>query len=198
MDRNPLVIVISGPSGVGKDATITKIRNSGDKFHYVVTATTRPKRKGEEEGVDYYFMTHEDFARRVENGEFLEHAEVYGNHYGVLRVEVRKALIKGEDVILKVDVQGAETLKSKIPDAIFVFLVPTRIEDLVTRLKRRNADSHEALEVRLEKAEKEMNRVSMFDYRVVNSENNLARTADILRAIVTAERCRVNQRNIMV
>jgi guanylate kinase len=198
MDHNPLVIVISGPSGVGKDATIAMIRESGAGFHYVVTATTRPRRQGEKEGVDYYFMSQEDFAKRVANDEFLEYAEVYGNSYGVLRDEVRRALQKGEDVVLKVDVQGAETLKRKIPDAVFIFLVPSRLEDLATRLKRRNADSGEALEIRIDRAEKEMNRALMFDYRVVNSEDNIGRTAEIVRAIATAERCRVKQRNITV
>ncbi|MDD5494761.1 MAG: guanylate kinase, partial [Dehalococcoidia bacterium] len=144
----PLVVVISGPSGVGKDATIHKLAQSGARFHYVVTATTRPKRHNETHGVDYYFLSEEDFKKKIKQDEFLEHAVVYGNYYGVLKSEVSNALKKGEDVILKVDVQGATTLEKTIPEAVFIFLVAPSIDDLSERLKRRNADSEHHVSLR--------------------------------------------------
>jgi len=196
MHEKPLVIVISGPSGVGKDATIASLKKSGVRFHYIVTATTRKKRDNEIDGVDYYFMNKEDFKDRIRADEFLEYAEVYGNYYGVLKREVKLALEKGEDVILKVDVQGAETLKKKIPDAVFIFLVPHSIEDLAERLANRNSDSQNDLEIRINNAGQEMKRVGMFDYEVLNYRDDLNRTTETVNAIVAAERCRVVQRNI--
>jgi guanylate kinase len=196
MHENPLVIVISGPSGVGKDATIDSLKKCGARFHYVVTATTRKKRASETDGVNYYFLSKEDFEKRINKDEFLEYAEVYGNYYGVLKREVKRALDKGDDVILKVDVQGAGTLKKKIPDAVFIFLVPPSIDDLAERLMARNADSQKDLKIRLDKAAEEMKLVKMFDYEVVNHKHDLGRTTEAVKAIVTAERCRVIQRNI--
>lgn len=196
MHENPLVIVISGPSGVGKDATIASLKESGANFHYVVTATTRAMRSTEQEGVDYYFLSVDEFKASVARDEFLEYAKVYGNYYGVLKKEVRIALQKGEDVILKVDVQGADTLKKKIPDAVFIFLVPPSINDLTQRLTGRNADSPKDMQTRIDKAENEMRKVSMFDYRVINHTDNLRSTAETVQAIVTAERCRVIKRSV--
>jgi guanylate kinase len=196
IDSVPLIIVISGPSGVGKDATIASLKQLGAKFHYIVTATTRSRRPNEVDGVDYYFLSKNDFMDKIKRGEFLEFAEVYGNYYGVLTAEVKAALEKGEDVILKVDVQGAETLKKKIPDAVFIFLMPPSVEELVKRLNGRSADSSTDIELRVNKAEDEMKKVNMFDYRVINYSNDLSRTAEIVKAIVTAEKCRVKQRRI--
>jgi guanylate kinase len=196
MHEKPLVIVISGPSGVGKDATIAGLKQSGAHFHYVVTATTRTKRANETDGVDYYFLSKADFEDKISQDEFLEYAEVYGNYYGVLKREVKRALDKGEDVIIKVDVQGARTLKKKIPDAVFIFLVPPSLEDLAERLTNRNADSQKDLKLRLSKAEEEMKMVEMFDYEVVNHRDDLSRTTETVKTIVSAERCRVIQRNI--
>lgn len=196
MQDKPLVIVISGPSGVGKDATIASMKKSGARFHYVVTATTRSRRASETEGVDYYFLSTDDFQSMIRAGEFLEYAEVYGNYYGVLKKEVKRALDKGEDVIIKVDVQGARTLKQKIPEAVFVFLVPPSIEELSERLSNRNSDSQKDLEIRLGKAAEEMKMIEMFDYGVINHKDDLGRTTELVQAIVTAEKCRVVQRNI--
>lgn len=196
MHENPLVIVISGPSGVGKDATIASLKQSGARFHYVVTATTRVKRHNENDGVDYYFLSQEEFKSSIARDEFLEYAEVYGNYYGVLKKEVKRALDKGEDVIIKVDVQGAATLKKQIPDAVYIFLVPPSIEELATRLTNRNTDSKNDLEIRINKAADEMKRVVIFDYQVINHSNDLKRTTDTINAIVAAERCRVIKRNI--
>jgi guanylate kinase len=198
MQDKPLVIVLSGPSGVGKDATIASLKHSGARFHYVVTATTREKRKNENDGVDYYFLSEDDFKKKIGRDEFLEYAEVYGNYYGVLKKEVKRALEKGEDVILKVDVQGAETLKRKIPDAVFIFLVPPSIDDLAIRLANRNTDSQKDLKIRINKALEEMKRVSIFDYQVINYRDDLEMTTGNVRSIVQAERCRVIQRNVVL
>ena len=132
------------------------MRQGGGKFHYVVTATTREMRPGEKDGVDYYFLSEEEFRKRIANEEFLEYAKVYNNMYGVLKSEVRQALAKGEDVIIKVDVQGAATLKGKIPNAVFIFLEPPSIDDLAERLKNRKSDSEHSVNVRIGKAEDEL------------------------------------------
>ncbi len=197
VDR-PLVIVISGPSGVGKDATIARIKETGIKFHYVVTATTRARRPRETDGIDYYFLTHENFIEKVNKEEFLEYAEVYGNYYGVLKKEVSQALQKGEDVILKVDVQGAATLKKKMPEAVFIFLLPPSVEDLSERLRNRNADTQTAVRLRIDKAEQELKCLAVFDYGVVNHTDALEKTANAVKAIVTAEKCRIKPRIVEI
>jgi guanylate kinase len=189
--QHPLVIVLSGPSGVGKDATIAMIRQIGVKFHYVVTATTRKKRPGEVDGVDYYFLERGDFTRKIERDDFLEYAEVYGNFYGVPKKEIRDALKRGQDVIIKVDVQGATTLKEKIPDAVFIFLLPPSLEDLIERLKVRNADSETEVSTRICKAEEECKCIPLFDYCVINYNNDLDRTAEAVSGIITTEKYRV-------
>lgn len=196
--EHPLVVVLSGPSGVGKDATIARIREAGVKFHYVVTSTTREKRPGEVDGVDYCFLKREDFSQKIERDGFLEYAEVYGNLYGVPKDEVRDALKRGLDVIIKVDVQGAATLKEKIPDAVFVFLLPPSLEDLLGRLKARNADSEAAVSTRIRKAEDEFKCMPLFDYCVVNYNDDLDRTAQAVAGIITTEKHRVKPRVINI
>ncbi len=195
---SPIIVVISGPSGVGKDATIAKIRETGAKIHYVVTATTRPKRRTEKDGIDYHFFSTREFNAKIANDEFLEYARVYGNYYGIMRSEVGKALKKGQDVILKVDVQGAATLKKKIPDAVFIFLLPESLEALSLRLKGRNADSESDIDARLGIAEAEMKDLTMFDYAVINYKDNLDLTAELVTAIVLAEKCRVRRRKVVL
>ncbi len=195
---SPIMLVISGPSGVGKDATIAKIRETGARLHYVVTATTRPKRNVEKDGVDYHFFSPREFNDKIAKDEFLEYARVYGNYYGVIKSEVSKALKKGQDVILKVDVQGAATLKKKIPDAVFIFLLPESMEDLSSRLKKRNAGSESDIDTRLGIAEAEMKNLTMFDYAVTNYKDNLDLTAEMVKAIVLAEKCRVKRRKVVL
>ena len=186
--RIPMVVVISGPSGVGKDATIARMKETGDKFHYVVTATTRQRRQREQDGVDYYFLSEQDFKDRVEKGEFLEYARVYNNMYGVLKSEVRQALSKGQDVIIKVDVQGAATLKKKIPNALFIFLEPPSLDDLAERLKVRNSDSEHAVTVRMGKADEELQARQMFDCTVVNVTGNLDITVKAVKDYIEKHR----------
>jgi guanylate kinase len=196
--EHPLVIVLSGPSGVGKDATIARIKEIGVNFHYVVTATTREKRPGEVDGVDYYFLERKDFSKKIERDDFLEYAEVYGNFYGVPKQQVRDALKRGQDVIIKVDVQGAATLKKKIPDAVFIFLLPPSLEDLLERLKARNADSEDAVSTRICKAEEEFKCMPLFDYCVINYNNDLDRTAQAVAGIITTEKHRVKPRDVNI
>ena len=191
----PLLVVISGPSGAGKDATIAKLKESGYLFHYVVTVTTRPKRPGEIDRVHYRFISDEQFQKIVGTKKLLEWAKVYNNYYGVPKDEVKKALNSGQDVIVKVDVQGATTLKRIIPEAIFIFLVPASMEELTERLNQRNNhQSASDLKLRLNKAKEEMEILSPFDYCVVNPKNNIGLTVSKIHAILSAEKCRVNPR----
>lgn len=174
--RVPLIIVISGPSGVGKDVVIDAIIANNPNFRHIVTATTRNKRPGEVESVDYHFLSKAEFMQKINSEEFLEYAEVYGNYYGVLKSEVQRALQDGKDAILKVDVQGAATLKKKIPDALFIFLAPPSIDDLLERMKKRKADTDEAMRIRIDKAREEMEKVKLFDHSIVNLRDNLDKT----------------------
>jgi len=193
-----LVIVISGPSGVGKDATIACIKQSGIKLHHVITATTRDKRPGETDGVDYFFISRDEFKERISKDEFLEYAEVYGNYYGVLKNEVRQGLLKGGDVLIKVDVQGAITLKKKIPDAVFIFLLPPSAEDLLQRISNRKADTEKDVGLRMGMLTEELQSLALFDYAVVNHNNDLDETVATVKAIITAEKCRVKKRSVTI
>ena len=195
--QQPLLIVLSGPSGVGKDATLVKMKELGYLFHYVVTATTRPKRQGEIDRVHYQFISDEQFQKMAKEKKFLEWAKVYGNYYGVPKEEVKKTLKSGQDVIVKVDVQGAATLKRIIPDAVFIFLITPSMDDLAERLKQRNNhQSFSDLKLRVKRAQEEMESLSQFDYCVVNHKNNIGLTASQINAIITAEKCHVNPRVI--
>lgn len=194
---SPLLVVISGPSGVGKDATIAKMKELGYLFHYVVTVTTRPKRSGEIDRVHYRFISDEQFQKMVKAKKLLEWAKVYGNYYGVPKDEIKKALDSGQDVIVKVDVQGATTLKSIVPEAVFIFLVSASIEELAERLKQRNNHrSSSDLKVRLDKAKEELESLPLFDYCVVNPKNNIGLAVSKIHAIISAEKCRVTPRVI--
>jgi guanylate kinase len=192
--EHPLLIVISGPSGVGKDATLAKMKKVGLSFHYVVTATTRTKRPGEKDGVDYHFISEDEFRKRIGKNQFLEWAKVYGNYYGVPKREIKEALKKGQDTIVKVDVQGAATIKRILPDAVFIFLMPPSNEELANRLKQRHGLLSADLDLRLSKAQEEIESLPLFDYAVVTHKDNLDLTVSQINAIVTAEKCRLKPR----
>lgn len=192
----PLLVVVSGPSGVGKDAAIDGLEEQGLPFYFVVTATSRPKREGEVDGRDYLFVTEEEFKRMIEQGELLEHSLVYGQYKGVPRAHVREALSSGLDVIMRLDVQGAAKVRSLLPDAVFVFLMPGSDEELASRLKARSSDSPDHLRKRLKEARQEMMEIDEFDYVVINREGQLDTTVEQLLAIITAEKLRVRQRDI--
>ena len=193
---NPLLIVLSGPSGVGKDAVLDGIKKRGYPLHYAVTATTRPRRKRETHNVDYHFVSKAEFEKMIEKGELLEWANVYGNLYGVPKSEVQQAMDRGRDVIVKVDIQGAATIKKTVPQAVFIFLAPPSMEDLRKRLEQRKTESSIDLEVRMKAAEKEMNSLPMFDYAVVNHKDGIEQAISQIESIITAEKCRVKPRSI--
>ena len=190
----PLLIVLSGPSGVGKDAALTGMRKLGLDFHYVVTTTTRKKRPNEKDGVDYHFISKPEFNQMVENKQFLEWAKVYDNYYGVPFSEITDAFKRGKDVIVKVDVQGSATIRQVLPDSLLIFLTPSSPEELAERLARRGTHTPAELKLRIEEAKEEMNQVSAFDYVIVNHTDNLDLTILQINAIVNAEKCRVNPR----
>jgi len=195
---HPLLIVISGPSGVGKDATLTRMKEMGYPFHFVVTATTRPQRPGEVHGRDYYFVSTQEFTSMVEQDELLEHALVYGEYKGIPKAQVRQALASNKDVIMRLDVQGAATVRQLVPDAVLIFLVASSEEEWVNRLQTRQTESSERLEKRMATARQEMARMVEFDYVVVNRDNHLDDTVRQVAAIITAEKCRVKQRRIQL
>jgi guanylate kinase len=191
-----LLVVVSGPSGVGKDAALKRMRELNYPFYFLVTNTTRPKRPEEVEGGDYHFISQEQFAKMEQHGEFLEHAVVYGYDYGNSRREVKQALARGQDVIMRIDVQGAATIKRLVPDAVFIFLLPPSIEKLEARLRKRRTEPEEYLRIRLHAARLEMNEFDKFDYVIVNEDDALDDTAELIYAIIRAEKCRVKPRHI--
>jgi guanylate kinase len=196
--RNPLFIVISGPSGVGKDAVLAGMKQGRRPLYHAVTATTRPKRPDERDGVSYHFLSRDGFEEMIAKGELLEWANVYGNLYGVPKGEVRRALKQGMDVIVKVDVQGAATLKRLVPQAVFIFLAPPSFEELKGRLKQRETETASDLKLRLKLAEEEMKSLPMFDYVVINRQDRIDLTIAQVDAIITAERCRVQPRAVEI
>jgi guanylate kinase len=192
----PLLVVLTGPSGVGKDVTLQAMEAKGIPFHYVVTVTTRERRDGEIDGVHYFFKTRQEYEWLKANGELLEHAEVYGNGYGIPKSEVVEPLRRGEDVIMKPDVQGARKMRELEPDAIYIFLAPPSMKVLAERLYYRKTEDPQELTRRLKLAREEMHDLSDFDYVVVNRSNELDETVEEIEAIITAEKGRVHPRKI--
>jgi guanylate kinase len=195
-ERPPLLIVISGPSGVGKDAALKRMQEMNYPFHFLVTNTTRPKRKEEIDNVDYHFITKEKFAEMEARGDFLEHAIVYGFDYGNSRREVREALARGVDVIMRIDVQGAATIKRTVPDAVFIFLMPPSMETLERRLRKRRTEPDEYLQIRIHAARLEMSEFEKFDYVIVNADDQLDETARLIYSIIQAEKSRAKPRRV--
>jgi guanylate kinase len=192
----PLLIVLSGPSGAGKDAILSRMKKSGYPIEFITTVTTRPQRAKEKNRVDYHFVSTERFKQMIEHKQFLEYAKVYGNLYGVPREPVRKALEQGQDIIVKVDIQGAATIKKILPQAVFIFLVPPSREELAKRLEQRQTESPFDLGLRLKTAEEEMKQLPLFDYAVVNKPDKINSAVSAIEAIITAEKHRVTPREI--
>jgi guanylate kinase len=190
LQSKPLLIVLSGPSGAGKDAILNRMKKSGYPAEFITTITTRPQRAEEKNNIDYHFVSVESFQKMIENKELLEWANVYGNWYGVPKEPVKRALDRGQDVIVKVDVQGAATIKKTIPQAVFIFLVPPSMEELATRLKQRHTESPFNLALRMKTAEEEMKKLPLFDYVVVNREAEIDLAVSEIEAIITAEKRR--------
>jgi len=192
----PLLVVVSGPSGVGKDSVVQRLKARGLPMHFVVTATTRPRRESEVHGQDYFFVTKEEFARMIEQGELIEYAIVYNDYKGIPKQQVREALASGKDVVMRLDVQGAATVRKLAPEAILIFLTTQSEEELVERLKARKTDATDDLSLRIATARQELKRVAEFDYVIVNSDGCLDETVDTVEAIIRAEHQRVNPRKV--
>ena len=194
------LVIISGPSGVGKDTIIEALaeRPRDPDFHYVVTCTTRHPRPGEVPGVNYQFLTVEEFEHLRDAGELLEYAEVHGNWYGTPRHEVADALAEGHDVILKIDVQGASAVKQRAPDALLVFVVPPSMEELFQRLRSRGTETADELEIRQRNAAIELARTGDYDRVVVNETDQQARTAAEIEAIISQEKRRNGDRRVKI
>lgn len=192
----PLLIVLSGPSGAGKDTVLNRMKELDFPCHYVVTLTTRPRRPGESNGVDYHFTSEAEFQEMIQQGELLEWAKVYGHWYGVPKQQVKQALERGEDVVIKVDVQGAATIKNLFPGAVLIFLTPPSTEEQARRLQQRKSESTAELELRMEIIQEEMNQLPLFDYVVVNRQDEIDSAISQIKAIITAEKQRVNPRVI--
>lgn len=192
----PLLVVLSGPSGVGKDTVIETVKASGFPIYHVVTATTRAPRKCEVHGRDYFFVSDSEFDALIAHNELLEYADVHGRRYGTPASEVRKAFRRGEDALLKIDVQGALQIKRRIPQAVFVFLAPPSMEELIRRLDVRNTEKPEELARRIKDAYFEMAQEPSYDYVIVNHEDHADQAADHLKCIVTAEKLRIHRQPI--
>lgn len=198
LDPQPLLIVISGPSGAGKDTIVQCMKARGMPFHFVVTATTRPRRASEINGKDYFFVSKEEFARMIEEDELIEYAVVYGDYKGIPKQQVREALESGKDVVMRLDVQGAETVRKLVPNAILIFMTVDNEEELERRLRERKTETVEELALRIATARKELQRVEAFDYVVVNADDHLDQAVDTIQAIITSEHQRVQQKKVVL
>ncbi|CAI9118624.1 OLC1v1020217C1 [Oldenlandia corymbosa var. corymbosa] len=198
-ENNPLVIVISGPSGVGKDAVIKKLREVRENIHFVVTATSRAMRPGEIDGKDYFFVSKDEFLKMIQDNELLEYALVYGDYKGVPKKQIREEMAKGNDIVLRVDIQGAATLRKILGgSAVFIFLVAESEEALVKRLIGRKTETKEDLLVRVATAKEEVKHMSNFDYVVVNKEGDLNGAVKLVESVIDAEKAKVHQRNFVI
>lgn len=183
----PLLIVISGPSGVGKDSVLKRMKERDLPFHFVVTTTTRAQRDNEVHGVDYYFVSLDEFTKMIAEGELLEYAIVYDDYKGIPKEQVRQALASGKDVIMRIDVQGAATIRQISPQATLIFLTTQDEDEMVRRLKERKTETKEGLTTRIETARQELKQIKEFDYVVINRDNHLDEAVDTILAIIRAE-----------
>ncbi|MBU5581619.1 guanylate kinase [Enterococcus sp. S181_ASV_20] len=192
MSERGLLIVLSGPSGVGKGTVRKAIFERDDnEFEYSVSMTTRPMRKGEVDGVDYYFRTKEEFEAMIEAGEMLEYAEYVGNYYGTPLTYVNKTMDEGKDVFLEIELQGAQQVKEKVPDGVFIFLTPPDLAELKARIVGRGTDSPEVIEERMRVARQEIEMMALYDYAVVNDQ--VQNAVDRIKDIIVSEHYRVDR-----
>ena len=185
------LIVVSGPSGAGKDTIISKVAEANKKVWISISATSRKPRKGEEDGINYFFLTKEEFEENIKNDYFLEYAEYAGNYYGTPKEKIVEKLNKGIDVILVIEIQGAKKIKDLVPEAIFIFIMPPSEKELLKRLKNRKTEAKEKIIERFNIAYKEMNEVTKYNYVVVNDE--LEEAVAKVDSIIKAEKCRVDR-----
>ena len=197
-EANPLVVVMSGPSGVGKDTLLERMSDMGFDYHFTVTATTREPRPGERCGVNHLFLTRERFLEMVDNSELLEWAQVYGNFYGVPKDQVRQALAAGQHVLIRVDVQGARRLRTIVPEAVFIFVAPPSTQSLRVRLQERGVNSVKEMDTRLRAADVEIQEASMFDHVVVNEDDKQNEAVVEVREIIRRESMRRPPRRVKI
>ena len=194
----PLLMVISGPSGIGKDTVVDGLKARNLPFHFVITATSREPRDYEVHGQDYFFYSQDRFEEMIAAGEFLEYAWVYSAYKGVPKFQVQEALDSGEDVVMRLDVQGAETVHNLCPDAILVFLTAESKDTWLQRLKNRRSETDQELNLRIETARKEYDKLDIFDYIVINKDQELDHTLDVIESIISAEHHRVEPRKVQL
>ncbi|MBG0788136.1 MAG: guanylate kinase [Anaerolineaceae bacterium] len=197
-ERVPLLIVISGPSGIGKDTVVLGLKKRNLPFHFVITATSRDPRSYEVDGKDYFFYSQEKFEEMIANGEFLEYAWVYTAYKGVPKFQVREALASGEDVVMRLDFQGAQTVREMCPEAILIFLTANTKEEWLKRLHDRRSETEEELTVRIDTAKAEYESLDIFDYIVNNEQSKLDKTLDVIESIIEAEHHRVHPRRVQL
>lgn len=197
-ERTPLLVVISGPSGVGKDSVVQRLKERGYPFHFVVTATSRAPRPGEVHGRDYFFVSEAEFRQMIQDEALLEYALVYGQYKGIPKAQVRTALASGQDVVMRLDVQGAATVRRIVPEAVQIFLTVPSEDELLQRLRARHTETEAELQRRLEMVKAEFCCLKDFDYAVVNQSGQLERAVDQIVAIMEAEHCRVNPRRVQL
>jgi guanylate kinase len=194
----PLMVVISGPSGAGKDSVLKELQSRDLPLHFVVTVNSRSPRPDEKEGVDYFFITRENFENMIARDELIEYAKVYQDYKGVPKEQVRKALASGKDVLLRLDVQGAARIKKLNPDAILIFLVPKNEKEWFDRLRRRGTEKQDDFQVRVETANKELEYLPIFDYVVVNAEGHLKDAIDDVEKIIKSEHLKIHPRTTKI
>ncbi len=192
----PLLIVISGPSGVGKDSVIKAMKERDLPFHFVVTTTSRPPRENEVHGVDYFFISPEEFTQMIEDDELLEHAIVYGDNKGISKRQVRQALASGKDVVMRIDVQGAATIRDISPEALLIFLTTKNEAEMIERLKLRKTETADGMQNRIATAREEIKRREEFDYVVINRDGHLNEAVDTILAIIRAEHHRTTPKKV--
>ena len=186
LSKKSLLVVISGPSGVGKDVIIDEmIKQNPSEYHFTITATTRKPRDNEKNGINHYFLSINEFTSMIDNDELLEWAKVYGNYYGVPKKQVNDALNGGNHVIIRVDVQGAKRIKSIMPQSVLIFIHPPSLDILRNHLIRRGVNSENDMVIRLAEAENEIPQSKTFDYSIINEENKLIETVDKIYKIIS-------------
>jgi guanylate kinase len=193
--QKPLMIVISGPSGVGKDSIIHALLQRKLPIHFVVTVNTRHPRPDEKESIDYFFVSRERFQEMSDQEELIEYSQVYEDFKGVPKSQVEQAFASGKDVIMRLDVQGAEKIRNLFPDALLIFLVPDNEEEWIERFKSRNGERPKDWDMRMSKVREELQKVPLFDYVVVNPKNKLDEAVDVVEAIIKVEHHRTYPRS---
>jgi guanylate kinase len=196
LKSSPLLVVISGPSGVGKDSVLDGLKERNLPIHFVVTATTRPRRANEVHGQDYFFISKEEFAHMIDQDELIEYAIVYNDYKGIPKQQVREALDSGKDVVMRIDVQGAATVRKLAPEALLIFLTTESEAELVRRLESRKTETAEELSLRIATARQELKRVEEFDYVVINRNDQLDEAVDLIESIMAAEHHRTKHRKV--